>query len=90
MEPRVVDLHAGNVPESDLLVHDAHTETQALAALLAALEPPDFPTVLGVFRDVERPTYDGSLMGRIAEETVRRGRGDLQKLLRSGTVWDVV
>ncbi len=89
MEPRVVDLQQGEADEKDLLVHDAHATSPALASLLAVLEPPQFPTALGIFRAVERPTYDGMLMERIATETARRGRGDISKLLHAGTTWEV-
>jgi 2-oxoglutarate ferredoxin oxidoreductase subunit beta len=89
MEPRVVDVEAGEATESELLVHDEKATSPALAALLAALEPPEFPTALGVFRAVERPTYDGSLMNVISETKARRGRGDLRGLFRSETVWQV-
>ncbi len=45
-EPEVVQLGNG-VSESDLLVHDEHNP--ALAYLLSRLEPPQFPTPIGVF-----------------------------------------
>ena len=89
MAPQIVDLEAGEATESELLVHDEKASSPALATLLSALEPPDFPTALGVFRAVERPTYDGSLMNLITETTARRGRGDLRKLFRSETIWQV-
>lgn len=89
LEPRIVDLSQGEAAEEDLLVHDSHAEGPALASLLSTLEPPKFPTVLGVFRDVSRPTYDGALMARIAEQIERKGKGDLGDLLRSGTTWEV-
>ncbi len=89
VEPRVVDLDAENVDEHDLLVHDAEATSPALAALLAALEPPEFPTALGVFRDVSRPTYDELLIAQVRDATAKRGRGDLKALLNSGTTWEI-
>jgi 2-oxoglutarate ferredoxin oxidoreductase subunit beta len=89
LTPRVVDLGAGEATEGELLVHDEKAQSPALGALLAAVEPPDFPTPLGVFRDLERPTYDGSLMNVIGQTVARKGRGDLGRLFRSDTVWQV-
>ncbi|MFA6107779.1 MAG: 2-oxoacid:ferredoxin oxidoreductase subunit beta [Candidatus Latescibacterota bacterium] len=88
MEPRVVELAAGQ-PGDDLLVHDATATSPALAALLAALEPPDFPTALGIFRQVSRPTYDELLMSHVRESVARRGVGRLEELLNSGGVWEI-
>ena len=89
MEPVLVDLDCDRVDERDILVHDCRTTSPALAALLASLEPPKFPTALGVFRDVDRPTYDSLLMSQIDDVVVRRGPGDLDRLLNAGTTWEV-
>lgn len=89
LEPKIVDLENGRAREGQLLVHDVKAASPALAALLAGLEPPDFPTALGIFRAVDRPTYDGLLMSQIAATTAQRGRGDLRRLLNAGTTWDV-
>jgi len=88
MEPVVIDL-AETGAESEVLVHNARTDSPALASLLAELEPPHFPLPLGVFRDVERPSYDALLMQQIEQAVQRRGRGDLRALLHSGTTWEV-
>ncbi len=89
MEPEVVNLDTDRVAESDILVHNAQSTSPALAALLAELEPPRFPTALGVFRRVEQPTYDELLMGQIRDAQSKRGEVNLQKLLDAGTTWEV-
>ncbi|MCZ7635283.1 MAG: 2-oxoacid:ferredoxin oxidoreductase subunit beta [Verrucomicrobia bacterium] len=89
MEPVVVDVEADGIREEELLVHNARSDSAALASLLAELEPPKFPTALGVFRAIERPTYDHLLTEQIREAVQRRGAGDLQALLNSGTTWQV-
>jgi 2-oxoglutarate/2-oxoacid ferredoxin oxidoreductase subunit beta len=85
MEPVVVEVDSGE----NLLQHNAQSDSPALAALLAELEPPDFPTAFGIFRQVERPPYDQLLMQQIRDATAKRGRGDLRALLNSGTTWQV-
>ena len=89
MEPKAVEIGAGGVTEGDLLVHDAGARSPGLASLLAALEPPEFPKAFGVFRQVERPTYNDLLIGQIDEAMKKRGRGDIGRLLGSGAAWDV-
>ena len=89
LEPKIVDLEKGEARVEDLLVHDMHAASPALAALLADLEPPSCPMALGIFRAVEKPTYDGLLMSQVAATTKQRGRGELRKLLNAGTTWDV-
>ncbi|MGO8750888.1 MAG: 2-oxoacid:ferredoxin oxidoreductase subunit beta [Thermoguttaceae bacterium] len=89
MAPILVDLDREPAAERDVLVHDCRASSPALAALLASLEPPEFPTALGVFRDIERPTYDSLLVGQIDDVIARRGPGDLDHLLNAGTTWEV-
>ncbi len=88
-EPRAVTIGQDGVTEADLLVHDAKTNSRALACMLAALDPPEFPQAFGIFRQVERPTYDALLMDQIRAAMGPGGRGDLGKLLNSGTTWYV-
>jgi 2-oxoglutarate ferredoxin oxidoreductase subunit beta len=85
---RIVDVD--EVDESDLLVHDAHRSDPSLAFALAHLaERPTGPTPIGIFRDVERPTY-GEIMGRELEEAHDQGTdADLETLLHAGGTWDV-
>jgi 2-oxoglutarate ferredoxin oxidoreductase subunit beta len=84
MRPEVVALGNGT-SESDLLVHDEHDPT--LAYFLSRMEPPDFPTPIGVFHAVARPTYDESVNAQLAAAT---GKGaDLDKLFTRGDTWTV-
>jgi 2-oxoglutarate ferredoxin oxidoreductase subunit beta len=84
MEPVVVD-----AASPDVLSHNTQSESPAVAALLAVLEPPRFPVPLGIFRQIQRPCYDQLLMDQIQHAMEKRGRGDLQTLLNSGTTWQV-
>ncbi len=89
MEPVVVDLDKDNVEEKDLVVHNVQAVSPALAEMLAALTPPDFPMALGVFRDVERPIYEELLTEQVMQSVARRGQGNLHDLLNAGTTWEV-
>jgi 2-oxoglutarate ferredoxin oxidoreductase subunit beta len=89
MEPVVVDLDLDDVPEKDTLVHNVEAVSPALAVLLAALFPPEFPIALGVFRDVERPIYEDLLIEQIEHAIHKHGQGNLAELLNAGTTWEV-
>lgn len=83
--PEVVELGNG-VKEEDLLVHDAHTDSSHLAYLLSRVE---HPSIMGVFRNVERPTYAEGLMEQVATAQTKRGKGDLNKLYQTADLWEV-
>jgi 2-oxoglutarate ferredoxin oxidoreductase subunit beta len=87
MDPIVASVGGNGVREEDLLVHDAGSRSSARAYLLAGLQPPDFPTALGIFRQVEKPTYDDLLMAQVDAAMAKRGRGDLGRLFAAGTTW---
>jgi 2-oxoglutarate ferredoxin oxidoreductase subunit beta len=87
LAPEVVPL-GGGIAESDLLVHDEHAAEPSLAYLLSRLRQPDFPEVIGVLRDVERPIYDEQLNAQIARAAAD-GEGDLDELFHSGETWTV-
>jgi 2-oxoglutarate ferredoxin oxidoreductase subunit beta len=85
LRPEVVKLGNG-ITERDLIVHDEHDPT--LAYFLSRMEPPDFPTPIGVFRAIERATYEDGMSRQIAAARVQ-GEGDLQALLNRGDTWEV-
>lgn len=76
--------------ESDegLLVHDAHAENITLANILVGMDYPEFPVPVGVFRDIDSPTFD-ALVQQQVEEAMSRGRGSLEEALRAGETWVV-
>jgi len=88
--PSVVPLRDDEDPEAaGIAVHDESYETPAYAFALATLVRPEFPIPIGVFRAVEKLSYERLLEGQIEEAVAKRGKGDLQTLLRSGDIWTV-
>ena len=51
--------------------------------------PPAFPLPIGVFRAVEKPTYEALLEAQVDDAVRTRGPGDLHALLHSGDTWTV-
>ena len=86
LRPEVVELGNG-ITERDLIVHDEQDPT--LAYFLSRMQPPDFPTPIGVFHAVERPTYSSGVASQIAAARARQGEGDMDALLASGDTWVV-
>ncbi len=85
----VVTLGENGVGEKDVLVHDAKREDPTMAFMLASLaDRPGFPTPIGVFRDVKKPTADG-LTRRMIDEAKRAGAADLRSLLAAGDTWTI-
>ncbi|HEY9165280.1 MAG TPA: 2-oxoacid:ferredoxin oxidoreductase subunit beta [Candidatus Kryptonia bacterium] len=86
--PEIVSLKDGKYSISDLLVYD---ETSFdLAMLLASFsERVGFPTPVGLFYQLERPSYEKMMTEQIENVTKKRGAGDLDKLLKSGNTWVV-
>lgn len=89
MEPTVATVGENGVREEDLLVHDARRPSRVGAYLLASLEPPEFPRAYGIFRQVEKPTYDDLLMAQIDTAIAEKGHGGLPQLFNAGTTWNV-
>ena len=84
----VIEL-GGEFGADDCLVWDETQENPALSFLMAQLQPPHFPTPLGVFRDVEVPTYEERVIAQLQTETDRLGVGKLEDLLKAGDTWTV-
>ena len=74
----------------DILVHDATNPDPSVAFALSRLDAPAFQhTPIGIFRQVERPTYDELMRDQLEEATARQGAGDLAGLLSSGDTWRI-
>jgi 2-oxoglutarate/2-oxoacid ferredoxin oxidoreductase subunit beta len=83
-------VRTADVPAERLVVHDEHRTDLALAFALSRLaDRPDSPTPMGVFRAVERPTYEGAVQQQLMDAAERSGPGDIGALLRSAPTWTV-
>src|SRR6516225_2738458 len=88
LDPEVVTLSNG-IGVDDLLIHDERAEEPSLAYLLSRMVYPRFPECVGIYRCVQRPTYD-ELLNKQIEDVIRaKGRGKLDDLFSSDDVWVV-
>ncbi len=90
--PEVVKLGENGITEDDLLVHDIYLTDPSVAFMLARMEyreGTDFPQPVGIFRAVERATYEDLMTGQIDAAILKQGAGNLEKLINSGDTWVV-
>ena len=87
-EATIVD--SSSVDPKAILVHDQTRPDPAVAFALSRLSHgPYGPTPLGIFRRVERPTYDGEVNLQLTDAKEKMGDGDLNALIRSHGTWTV-
>lgn len=73
----------------DLWMHDETCLDPTPAFLLSRMRVPQFPEPIGVFRAVDRPTYDDAINAQVETAIAENGEGDMNDLLRSGDIWTV-
>ncbi|HLL71415.1 MAG TPA: 2-oxoacid:ferredoxin oxidoreductase subunit beta [Pyrinomonadaceae bacterium] len=88
-QPEVVTIGENGITADDLLVHDIHLKDPSVAFMLARMEYPDFPQPVGIFRAVERDTYEDMMEAQIEAAITKQGAGSLEKLINSGDTWVV-
>jgi len=85
----VVDLGADHL-EQDLVVYDSHRDDPALAFEMATtMTRPGFPLPIGVFRDIEVPSFERMAHDQMKAVREKQGPGSLESLIRAGETWDV-
>jgi len=89
LKPEIVKIGQDGVAEADILIHDEKAPSPVLAFLLSHLHYPEFPDPVGVFRDVEAPTFDSLVDRQIQDVCARKGKPDLQSLLTGPDAWTV-
>src|SRR5947199_62811 len=84
-----IDAPFNPVGADEIVVHDAHRENPAYAFALSRLSSQDLRyTPMGVFRSVQKPTYD-AMMAEQLDVARAEQPGDLQSLLAGPDTWTV-
>ena len=85
----VVSLGDG-VKKEDLLVHDDSRANPAFAFELSRMNPPEFPTPIGIFRSVQEDSLEKRVWAQVeqAKESAS-GPPTLERLLRRAETWTV-
>ncbi len=85
--PEVVEI--SKTPAGELVLHDEKNPGPHYAYFLTQMQFPEMPVPFGVFRAVERPTYEDLMDAQIQEAVKARGKGDLQNLIYGSETWTV-
>ncbi|MDF5755031.1 2-oxoacid:ferredoxin oxidoreductase subunit beta [Spongiactinospora sp. TRM90649] len=79
-----------SIPAEEILVHDAHAADPSVAFALSRLDEPAFEHVpVGVFRSVDRPSYDELMADQLDRAVHGKGPGELRDLLLGGDTWRI-
>ena len=73
----------------DVLVHDAHCESNFLHQQLAMMDGYTLPLAIGVIRDVEALTYNDEVHRQVAEVQAAKGFTCLRDMILAGETWEV-
>jgi 2-oxoglutarate ferredoxin oxidoreductase subunit beta len=90
--PEVVTLGEG-FSADDLWIHDEHDifKAQILVRLFDnPAKPGHLPRPFGVFYETERACYEDVMAMQIEEAIAKKGKGNLDKLLRGNETWEIL
>lgn len=91
LRPVVVNLDEGH-SKDDLWIHDDRDFYKA-QILTRMFDDPriegHFPRPFGVFYETERACYEDVMQMQLEEVIAKKGKGDLNKLLRGSEVWEI-
>ena len=88
VRPEIVEI-GKDCQIDDLLSHDEAAEQPTLAYLLSRMYMPDYPEVVGVLRNVRKPTYEEQFDKQVSEVVAKRGRGKIADLFTAEDLWTV-
>ena len=87
LSPEVVT--AADAAPGEILVHRPDHPSSLYSQVLADMSFPDFPTPIGVIRQIERPTYEQQLADQLEATVAKRGTGSWNELLHGNSTWTV-
>ena len=86
---KAVEVGKDGYTMEDVLVHDAHCESNFLHQQLAMMDGHSLPLAVGVIRDYAAPTYNDSVSEQVAEVRAKKGFDTLRDMILSGETWEV-
>lgn len=86
---KAVDLDNSEYTIDDVLVHDAHCQSNFLHQQLAMMDGTDLPLAIGIIRDVEGLTYNEEVERQVEEVKKAHGFDSLRSMILAGDTWEV-
>ncbi len=88
LRPEVVKVGVDCGPD-DLLIHDETLVDQTIATMYSRMVGPEFPEVVGLYRNVRRPCYEELLGKAIEADIAKKGPGTVADLFKAEDIWTV-
>ena len=85
---KAVEIGKDGYTIDDVLVHDAHSQSNFLHQQLAMMDGHSLPLAIGVIRDVEAPVYDQEVAKQVEEVKAKKGFTSLREMIFSGETWE--
>lgn len=86
---RGLGLEAVEADDQEGLIFDPSEPSGALAYALSRMTYPDLPVAIGIFRQVERTTYEAGMEAQVRFAKEKKGEGDLLNLYLASDIWKV-
>jgi 2-oxoglutarate ferredoxin oxidoreductase subunit beta len=88
LTPKVINYKQAGFNETDLLYHDENAQESTLAFFLSRMRYPEFPEPIGIFRAIQKPTYN-DLLDKQMEEARSSVTKPLQEVINGDENWTV-
>lgn len=85
----IVTVGENGITESDVLVHDAYCEDEALHNMLANMSLPEMPVAFGVIRSVKASTFNDNVWNQINQEKTKAKFSSIDEIVNSGVTWEI-
>ena len=89
LKTQVVDLPEAESEHIELLIHKENEPDPNHAYLLTQMHYPNQPVPFGVFRCIEKPTYDQMMDDQVKDAIAKQGPGSLKDLIYGTETWTV-
>jgi 2-oxoglutarate ferredoxin oxidoreductase subunit beta len=89
LTPRVINYKDAGFEKTDLLYHDENAKESTLAFFLSRMKYPKFPEPIGIFRAIQKPTYN-EMLDKQMEEAKESVTKSLKEIINGEENWTVV
>jgi len=86
---KAVEIGKDGYTIDDVLVHDAHCQSNFLHQQLVMMDGYDLPLAVGVIRDVDALVYNEEIDKQIAEVRAKKNFSSLRDMILAGETWEV-
>lgn len=86
---KAVEIGKDGYTIDDVLVHNAHCQSNFLHQQLAMMDGYDLPLAVGVIRDVDALVYNEEIDKQVAEVRAKKNFTSLRDMILAGDTWEV-